>query len=205
MRFSTVCKYFRMFSLGISKLHSLTYLKLNGFSKYIVEGILSSFKWITAVYRFFRITEHSKHFFFFFFFVFFFCFVLFCFAVFVVVAKTQISLGLRQVWSGSSLCTQWVAKDPSFLHADSKESDQTARMPRPICYCWAHMRFCWFCHADADMLSSRIRRNPFLLSIPIDTILKAILFTNQFRGQDTDNSTLYLHSIQRQSPLEAFA
>ena len=47
-------------------------------------------------------------------------------------AKTQISLGVRPVWSESSLCTQWVAKDPSFLHADSKDSDQTGRMPRLI-------------------------------------------------------------------------
>ena len=30
-------------------------------------------------------------------------------------AKTQISLGIRSVWSESSLCTQWVAKDTSFL------------------------------------------------------------------------------------------
>ena len=36
------------------------------------------------------------------------------------------------VWSESSLCTQWVAKDPSFLHADSEDSDQTGRMPRLI-------------------------------------------------------------------------
>ena len=47
-------------------------------------------------------------------------------------AKTQISLGICPVWSGSSLCTQWVAKDPSFLHADSEDSDQTGRMPRLI-------------------------------------------------------------------------
>ena len=47
-------------------------------------------------------------------------------------AKTQISLGIRPVWSESSLCTQWVAKDPSFLHVDSKDSDQTGRMPRLI-------------------------------------------------------------------------
>ena len=47
-------------------------------------------------------------------------------------AKTQISLGIRPVWSESSLCAQWVAKDPSFLHADSKDSDQTGRMPRLI-------------------------------------------------------------------------
>ena len=48
-------------------------------------------------------------------------------------AKTQISLGIRPVWSESSLCTQRVAKDPSYLHADSEDSDQTGRMPRLIC------------------------------------------------------------------------
>ena len=47
-------------------------------------------------------------------------------------AKTQISLGIRPVWSESSLCAQWVAKDPSLLHADSEDSDQTGRMPRLI-------------------------------------------------------------------------
>ena len=30
-------------------------------------------------------------------------------------------LGIRPVWSESSLCPQWVAKDPSFLHADSQD------------------------------------------------------------------------------------
>ena len=40
-------------------------------------------------------------------------------------AKTQISLGIHPVWPESSLCTQYVAKDPSFLHADSEDSDQT--------------------------------------------------------------------------------
>ena len=47
-------------------------------------------------------------------------------------AKTQISLGIRPVWSESSLCAQWVAKDPSFLHVDSEDSDQTGPMPRLI-------------------------------------------------------------------------
>ena len=47
-------------------------------------------------------------------------------------AQAQISLGIRPDWSESSLCAQWVAKDPSFLHADSKDSDQTGRMPRLI-------------------------------------------------------------------------
>ena len=37
---------------------------------------------------------------------------------------------LRSAWAStqsdqSSLCTQWVAKDPRFLHVDSEDSDQT--------------------------------------------------------------------------------
>ena len=36
-------------------------------------------------------------------------------------AETQISLGIRPVWSESSLCAQWVDKDPSFIHADSED------------------------------------------------------------------------------------
>ena len=48
-------------------------------------------------------------------------------------AKTQISLGICPVWSEPSLCAQWVAKDPSFLHADSEDSDQTGQMPSLIC------------------------------------------------------------------------
>ena len=47
-------------------------------------------------------------------------------------AKSQIILCIHTVWSESSLCAQWVANDPSFLHADSEDSDQTGRMPRLI-------------------------------------------------------------------------
>ena len=44
---------------------------------------------------------------------------------------------LRSAWADaqsdqSSLCVQWVAKDPSFRPADSEDSDQTGRMPRLI-------------------------------------------------------------------------
>ena len=42
------------------------------------------------------------------------------------------ALGICPVWSESSLCAQWVAKDPSFLCADSEDSDQTGLMPRLI-------------------------------------------------------------------------
>ena len=48
-------------------------------------------------------------------------------------AKTQISLGIRPVWSESLLCALWVATVPMLLHADSEYSDQTARMRRLIC------------------------------------------------------------------------
>ena len=46
---------------------------------------------------------------------------------------------LRSAWAFAqsdqpSLCAQWVAKDPSFLHADSKDSDQSGWMPMLI---WA--------------------------------------------------------------------
>ena len=42
--------------------------------------------------------------------------------------KTPISLGILPVWSESSLGAQWVAKDPSFLHTDSEDSDQAGRI-----------------------------------------------------------------------------
>ena len=44
---------------------------------------------------------------------------------------------LRSAWASaksdqSLLCAQWEAKDPSVLHADSEDSDQTGQMPRLI-------------------------------------------------------------------------
>ena len=49
------------------------------------------------------------------------------------------------VWSESLLYTQWVAKDPSFLHADSEE-----RMPRLVwVFAGRICRFVGFCHEAA--------------------------------------------------------
>ena len=39
--------------------------------------------------------------------------------------KTQISLGIHPVWSEYLLCAQMLAKNPSFLHADSEDYVQT--------------------------------------------------------------------------------
>ena len=52
-------------------------------------------------------------------------------------AKTRISLGIRPVWSESSLCTQWVAKDPSFLRADSEGWSDWADAQADLSLCWA--------------------------------------------------------------------
>ena len=60
-------------------------------------------------------------------------------------AKTQISLGIRLIWSESPLCAHWVAKDPSFRHAVAfvmrtaktliEWADHTGWMPRLIWVC----------------------------------------------------------------------
>ena len=65
-------------------------------------------------------------------------------------AKTQISPGILPVWSESSLYTQWVAKDPSFLHADS---ESWADAQADLSLRWAHMPFFWFCHEADQMIS----------------------------------------------------
>ena len=59
-------------------------------------------------------------------------------------AKTQISLGIRPVWSESSLCAQWVAKDPVFLHADSEDWSDWADAQADLSLRWAHTHFVGF-------------------------------------------------------------
>ena len=53
-------------------------------------------------------------------------------------AKTQSSLGIRQVWSESSLCAHWVAKDPRFLHVDSEDWSDKADAQADLSLRWAH-------------------------------------------------------------------
>ena len=59
-------------------------------------------------------------------------------------AKTQISLGICPVWSESSLCTQWVAKGPSFLHADREDWSDWADTQADLSLRWAHTHFVGF-------------------------------------------------------------
>ena len=83
-------------------------------------------------------------------------------------AKTQINLGIHPVWSASSLCDQWEAKDPNFLRADSEDSDQNGRIPRLI---WVFAgRTCHFVTWNCKV-SSMCRR---LFIIP-GTIARSVL------------------------------
>ena len=84
-------------------------------------------------------------------------------------AKTQISLGIRPVWSESLLCTQWVAKDPSFLHVDSEDSDQTGRMSRLI---WV------FAGRTATLLVFVMARLKWDHSIPVLHSLSSCIIRN---------------------------
>ena len=80
-------------------------------------------------------------------------------------AKTQISLGIHPVWSDSSLCAQWVAKDPSFLHADSEDSDQTGQMPRLI---WVFAGRA--CHFVGFVMRRLILSESFLPAVALMTV-----------------------------------
>ena len=58
-------------------------------------------------------------------------------------AKTQISLGIRPVWSVFA-CVLWVAKEPSFLHADSEDWSDWANAQADRSLRWAHTHFAGF-------------------------------------------------------------
>ena len=68
-------------------------------------------------------------------------------------AKTQISLGICPVWSESSLCAHWVAKEPGFLHADSEDWSNWMDAQADLSLRWVHKPFCWFCHEGAQIWS----------------------------------------------------
>ena len=65
-------------------------------------------------------------------------------------AKTQISLGMRPVWSESSL-SAWRKLGSLATHwTHSEDSDQTGRMPRLIWVFAGRTALCWFCHVAGN-------------------------------------------------------
>ena len=70
-------------------------------------------------------------------------------------AKTQISLGIRPVWLKPLLWAQWVAKDPSSLHADIRGLwSDWADAQADLSLQWVRMPLCWFCHEAAHFAHS---------------------------------------------------
>ena len=60
-------------------------------------------------------------------------------------AKTQISLGIRPVWSESSLCTQWVAKGPTVSSCEHRRFwSDWADAQANLSLRWAHTHFVGF-------------------------------------------------------------
>ena len=79
--------------------------------------------------------------------------------------KTQISLGIRPVWSESLLCAQWVAKGSVLLQVDSEDSDQTGRMRRLIwVFAWRTVKI----HGNRNRgyMEETYRPHIFMIFIP---------------------------------------
>ena len=71
-------------------------------------------------------------------------------------AKTQIRLGGSSqcpVWSESSLCVQWIAKDPKVYSCRRQRLwSDWADVQDDLSLRWAHRSFCWFCHAATHII-----------------------------------------------------
>ena len=67
-------------------------------------------------------------------------------------AKTQIIWASAQS-DQSSLCAQWVAKDPSFLCGQRGLLSDWADAQADLSLRWAHIPLCWFSYALARLLS----------------------------------------------------
>ena len=67
-------------------------------------------------------------------------------------AKTQISLGIRPVWSESSLVCLKKTRILSYpLSAQWRHWSDWVDAQADLTLCWAHMAFCWFCHNAAQL------------------------------------------------------
>ena len=89
--------------------------------------------------------------------------------------KTQIGLSICPVWSESSLCAQWIAKDPSFLHADSEDWSDWRDARADLSLRWVHMSVCWF----LAHLSRRLTR--WAYSIPMVRRPSVVVIVHTFK------------------------
>ena len=74
-------------------------------------------------------------------------------------AKTQISLGICQVWSVFTIRMKkaWVLSYP--LSAQRSLWSDWADAQADLSHRWAHRSFCWFCHVAAQIIVIRIDKS----------------------------------------------
>ena len=89
-------------------------------------------------------------------------------------AKTRIRLGIRPVWSESSLCTQWVAKDQAFFVRTAKTLSDRAHAQADLSLRWAHKPLCWFCHEAQMYWRCRGRFSRQLVVVAKQSMLKRL-------------------------------
>ena len=86
----------------------------------------------------------------------------------------------------SSLCAQWVAKDPRVLRADSEKlwSDWVDAQADPSLR-WTQMPFCWFCHETAQIWSAgHSDKTPHTFLVWNMTDRFVILFAFEYKVQN---------------------
>ena len=112
--------------------------------------------------------------------------------------KTLISLGICPVWSESSLCTQWVAKELSFLHADREDWLDWVDTQADLSLCWVHMPFCRFCHVLAQITVSHDSVDRHLglvvqsiLSVTSSLVVKKVNCSSKYNTKVTGISSKY--------------
>ena len=88
--------------------------------------------------------------------------------------KTQISLGIRPVWSESSLCAQWVAKDLRFLHADSEDWSDWADAQADLSLRWAHSRIVDFVIVTAQFFLNDYKW--LIMAVPVFGSVRSFRF-----------------------------
>ena len=91
-------------------------------------------------------------------------------------AKTQISLGIHPVWSDSSL-SAWRNIGSSATHwAHCEDWSVWVNVQADLSLRLAHMSFCWFCHAQAQIQSIEMRTSWFQDDLDDSAVLKDVTF-----------------------------
>ena len=92
---------------------------------------------------------------------------------------------LRSAWASaqsdqSSLCVQWVAKDPRFLHADSEDWSDWADAQADLSLRWAHTHFVGFVLRQLLYLVSTLLSTPEILILVASHTIEMVTVSFHF-------------------------